>query len=201
MDANGSIADPAAVAADVHRLRAQVRADRQTVTAPMVIFGALILLHAVVTVASTATALRHLVLLVYWPLAGAVGLLLLWRHAHRLAAREGVGEGRRSYKPIALGYLVSLPVIAVLFIPVLLLGVFAPLLWPAVIFTAIRVRQRSPELRTVATILYAGGLTQGLLTLVLSQVDLVAGWSVLGVEAALGCGLLVAAFLLARRAR
>src|SRR3569833_3040251 len=107
---------------DLQRLRERVRVDRRTVSAPLLVFGVLVLGHTaielLVGLASSGPSPRHLTALVYWPLAGVVGPLALWLHAHRIAVREGVGEGPRSYRPVALGSLVSLPIIAIELNPV-----------------------------------------------------------------------------------
>lgn len=191
--------DPAALAADVRRLREQVRADRRTVTAPLVVFGTLILCHTGLSALAAAVAgsgARHVTVLLYWPLAGAIGLFALWNHAHRLSVREGVGEGPRSYRPITLGYVVSLPVIAVLFIPVLFVGVFASLAWPAAILAAVAVRQRSGALKAVAGGLAGAGLIQGVLAAMQSGSGSGGAWAALGLEAAAGLALLIGAALL-----
>ncbi|GAB7044049.1 MULTISPECIES: hypothetical protein [Catenuloplanes] len=183
-------ADPAAILADVHRLRERVRTDRRTVTAPLLTFGVLILAHApVIGLVSAATAgSRHLVSLLFWPLAGALGLGALWWQAHRIATRDGVGEGRRSYRPITLGYLVSLPLLALLFIPAFLVGVFAPLAWPAAILYAIARRQHNQALhRTSTALALAAGaqilLAVGALTTAWIAVDAAAGLALVAVAA------------------
>jgi fucose permease len=188
---------------DVQLLREQVRADRRTVTAPLVVFGILILGHVVVSTlvaAATGPAGNHLTRLVYWPLAGAVGLAALWIHAHRVAVRDGVGEGPRSYKPVTLGYVVSLPVIALLFIPVLFIGVFASLAWPAAVLLAIGIRQHSTTLKSVAKWLAAAGVLEALLAALSSVAADAAGWVIIGLEAAAGLALVTGALLKARRA-
>jgi hypothetical protein len=199
-----NINDPAAVVADVQRLRERVRADRRTITAPVLVFGFLIVLHvaARAAVASAAgQAATHLTLLVYWPLAGAAGLLVLWNHAHRLAMREGVGDGPRSYRPITLGYVVSLPLIALLFIPALFIGVWASLVWPAVILAAVAVRQRSRVLKGVAQGLGVAGAVQGVLALLEAGTWPGATWAAAGLETAVGLGLTAGALVAAWRAR
>jgi hypothetical protein len=196
-----NITDPADFAADVQRLRERVRADRRTVAAPVLVFGLLIVIHLATGAAAAAAAgqaATHLTFLVYWPVAGAVGLLVLWNHAHRLAIREGVGEGPRSYRPITLGYVVSLPLIALLFIPALFIGVWASLAWPAVILAAVAVRQRSRVLMGVAQGLGVAAVVQGVLAL-LAQSG--AAWAALGLEAAVGLGLVAGALVTARRTR
>jgi hypothetical protein len=193
--------DPAAVAADVHRLRERVRADRHTVTAPLVVFGVLVLGHAVLAglAGLGGPVASHLIGLLYWPLAGAAGLFALWNHAHRLAVRDGVGEGPRSYRPVTIGYVVSLPVLAVLFIPAFFVGVFAPLVWPAAVLTAIGMRQHSKALRRVATLLAAAGAVQLLVLLARTGSGAVYGWAALGLELVVGLAMILGARVLARR--
>ena len=188
---------------DLQRLRERVRVDRRTVSAPLLVFGVLVLAHTgievLVAMASSGPSPRHLTALVYWPLAGVVGLLALWLHAHRVAVREGVGEGPRSYRPVALGYLVSLPIIAILLIPALFVGVFAPLVWPAAIFLAIGVRQHNQTLKSIAKALCALGLVQGLL--VLASTTVAGAWVMLGVEVAAGLGLVAGAVVAAQQTK
>lgn len=193
---------PAEVAADVDRLRQRVRADRQAVSAPLVVFGALVLGHAVLatTVGLAGAVASHLVGLLYWPVAGAAGLVALWSHARRIAERDGVGEGPRSYRPVTLGYVVSLPLIAIFFLPALFVGVFAPLVWPAAVLFAVAVRQHSRALKRVATGLAATGAVQVLVIAVLSGYGAVAGWTVVGLELAAGLAMVIGARFAARRA-
>lgn len=184
--------------ADLDGLRARVRADRRTVTAPLLVLGAAVVLHAVAWIVSSGAAPRHLVLLFYWPLAGAAVLFALWAHANRLARRDGVGGGPRSYRPVAVGYLVSLPVLALLFIPAYILGVFGPLLWPAAILWAVAARQHSPTLRAVAKGLAMVGTAQLLLALIGSAArGSATGWVSYSLDVLAGLGLLA---LGARRA-
>ncbi|WP_045747511.1 hypothetical protein [Actinoplanes rectilineatus] len=138
---------------------------------------------------------RHLSLLLFWPLAGAVGLFALWLHGRRIAARDGIGEGSRSYRPIALGYLVSVPVLALTFVPAFLAGAFAPLVWPAAILLAAAIRQHSAALRRAATLVAADGLLQGLLVLIAWSTGsgTVIGRLSLGVDLLVAIGMLIAA--------
>jgi hypothetical protein len=188
---------------DLDQLREKVRADRRTVTAPLVVFGLLGVLHAAVWVAAVTPASRHLGLLLFWPLASAAGLFALWLHARRIAERQGVGEGLRSYRPIAIGYLVSLPLLAVLFVPAFIVGVFAPLVWPAAVLWAAAIRQRSAELRRAAKLLCAAGIVQGLLVTFASGTGagMVLSWLSVGVDLLAAVGMLIAAKLTAGRAR
>jgi hypothetical protein len=188
---------------DVRRLREQVRADRRTVRAPLVVVGVLILGHVALSLVAAATgpAGNHLTRLVYWPVAGAIGLAVLWIHAHRVAVRDGVGEGPRSYRPVTLGYLISLPVIALLLVPVLFLGVFASLVWPAAILLAIGIRQHSDELKTVAKGLALAGIIEGVLAALSTVVGDAAGWAIIALEAVAGLVLVAGALVKARRAR
>lgn len=187
---------------DLDLLREHVRADRRTVTAPLVAFGLLIIGHVILSTlvaAATGPAGNHLTRLVYWPIAGALGLAALWAHAHRIAVRDGVGEGPRSYKPVTLGYLISLPVIALLFIPLLLLGVWASLMWPAAILFAIGLRQRNQALKGVAKWLAAAGVVEGLLAALSLTLGDGAGWAVIVLQAVAGAALVIGALAKARR--
>jgi hypothetical protein len=186
---------------DIERLRERVRADRRTVTAPLIVFGGLILVHAVLALlaSSAGAGSRHLIALSYWPLAGAAGLLLLWIHAHRLAEREGVGEGPRSYRPLTFGYLVSLPLLALFLLPAFFLGVWAPVVWPAAILFAVGVRQRNQTLKKVGKGLAAAGAVQLLLVLVAAAAGAGAAWAAFAVGPVAGLALIAAAFLMQRR--
>lgn len=174
------------LAQEMSRLRQRVRSDRRTVTAPLVTFGALIVGHLalVMLVAAVSGApSQHLTGLLYWPVAGAVGLVALWLHARRVAARDGVGEGPRSYGPVTLGYVVSVPVLAVLFVPVLFAGIYAPLVWPAAVLAAAGVRQRSRVLRRIAEgLAFLGGL-QAIANLIGQP------WIAIGIEGVAGLAL------------
>src|SRR4051812_13451668 len=115
---------------DLDDLRARVRADRRTVAAPLLAFGLLTIGNvAATTLAALAgsAALTHSTALFYWPVATAVALLALWWYSRRLTVHKGVGPGDRPIRTIATGYLVALPVLVVLFVPLLFIGVFAPL--------------------------------------------------------------------------
>jgi hypothetical protein len=180
---------------DLDRLREQVRTDRRTVTAPLAVFGLLGVVHAVVWIATVTPASRHLGLFLFWPLACAAGLFALWMQARRIAERQGVGEGQRSYRPIAIGYLISLPLLAILFVPAFFVGVFAPLVWPAAVLWAAAIRQRSAELRRAAKLVGAAGLVQGLLVAVAWGTDagVALGWLSVGVDLLAALGMLIAA--------
>lgn len=188
---------------DLDRLRETVRTNRRTVTAPLVVFGLLGVLHAAAWIAAVTPAARHAGLSFFWPLGSAAGLFALWLHARRIAERQGVGEGPRSYRPIAIGYLVSLPLLAVLFVPALFVGVFAPLVWPAVVLWAAAIRQHSAELRRAAKLLAAAGLVQGLLVMVAwgTGAGIALGWLSVGVDLLAAVGMLIAARLTAGRDR
>lgn len=173
-------------AAEMSALRERVRNDRGTVSAPLLVFGALVLGHLTISAVPGASP-RHLAALMYWPLAGALGLLLLWLHARRVATRDGVGDGPRSYGPVTLGYVVSVPVLAVLFVPVLFVGVFAPLVWPAAVLTAAGVRQRHRGLRRVAEALAFAGALQALAAAIGQP------WLWFALDAAAGLALVVGA--------
>lgn len=128
----------------------------------MLAFGALIVGYAAIgsLYASQLYAEgRHLTLLLYWPLATTVGLVALWWSARRRANQDGVGEGRRTYRSATRAYLVTLVLIVVLFLPVVFIGVFTPLIWPAAVLVAVASWQRNRLLGTWgAAIGVAGGL-------------------------------------------
>ena len=183
---------------DLDDLRARVRADRRTVSAPLLVFGALVLIHAValllLATATSSAGARHSVLFVYWPLAGAVGVLALSRHARRVAERDGVGGGPRSYRKLTVGYFVSLPLIVVLILPVFVFGILGSLLWPAMMLAAVAARQHNRTLRWAAgAVALAGGLE---FFLDLGAVN----WAPLALEVLTGAGLLIGSAVAARRA-
>ncbi|TQS40411.1 hypothetical protein [Cryptosporangium phraense] len=180
-------------------LRAQVRSDRRTVVAPLVVFGVLVLANSAVMLLGGAAA-RHVSALLYWPVAGAIGLGVLWAYARRVASRDGVGEGPRSYRPVTLGYLVSLPVLALLFLPAFFVGVFGPLAWPGAILAAIGFRQRSTTLKRVAKWLAFGGAVQLLLVMISTAAGEAVAVAALGLGPLAGLTMLAAAFVLVRRA-
>lgn len=184
--------------ADLDRLRARVRADRRTVSAPLLVFGALILLHALALVllgvATDSAGARHSVLFVFWPVAGAVAVLALSRQARRIAERDGVGGGLRSYRQLTVGYFVSLPLIVLLILPVIVFGMIASLLWPAMMLAAVAKRQHNRTLRWAAVaVALAGGVE---FVLDLGAVD----WMPLIVEVLAGAGLLIGSVVATRRA-
>src|SRR5262245_23515141 len=124
---------------DLERLRAQVRADRRATSAPLLVFGGLVVGYAVAgpLLGGMGGGVRHPGLLVFWPVLSVIALLGLWMGSRRRAVRDGVGEGRPSYRTVTAGYVVAQVVIVVMFIPVLFVGVFLPLVWPAAVLTAI----------------------------------------------------------------
>src|SRR3569833_2948302 len=105
--------------ADLDQLRARVRADRRTVSAPLLVFGALILAHGVVLVllgvATNSAGARHSALFAFWPLAGAIAVRALSRQARRIAERGGVGGGPRNNRQLTEGNLESLQLFILLF--------------------------------------------------------------------------------------
>lgn len=135
-----STTDPARLVPELDRLRARVRADQRATSAPLVVFGVLILLYPVLDGPLTgplAAGGRHVALLAYWPVATAVGLVALWFAARHRARRDGVGAGRRDYGHATRRYLIALLLIVLLMLPVLFVGVFAPLVWPAAVLAAL----------------------------------------------------------------
>jgi hypothetical protein len=183
--------------ADLDQLRARVRADRRTVSAPLLVFGALILVHALALVllgATDSAGARHTVLFVFWPVAGAIAVLALSRQARRIAERDGVGGGPRSYRQLTVGYFVSLPLIVLLILPVIVFGMIASLLWPAMMLAAVAKRQHNRTLRWAAVaVALAGGVE---FVLDLGAVN----WVPLIVEVLAGAGLLIGSAVATRRA-
>jgi hypothetical protein len=183
--------------ADLDQLRARVRADRRTVSAPLLVFGALILVHALALVllgATDSAGARHSVLFVFWPVAGAIAVLALSRQARRIAERDGVGGGPRSYRQLTVGYFVSLPLIVLLILPVIVFGMIASLLWPAMMLAAVAKRQHNRTLRWAAVaVALAGGVE---FVLDLGAVN----WVPLIVEVLAGAGLLIGSAVATRRA-
>jgi hypothetical protein len=157
--------DPNQLLPDLDRLRARVRADQRATSAPMLAFGALIVGYAVVGglyAGQLQAAGRHLTLLLYWPPATTVGLLALWWSARRRAGQDGVGEGRRTYRSANRAYLVALVLLVALGIPVLFIGVFTPMVWPAAVLAGVAFWQRNRLLGNwAAAILVAGGAESG----------------------------------------
>lgn len=168
---------------------------------PLLVFSTLTLMHSALAAGVTAfgnPAPTHLSLLLYWPLAGAVGLSALWSYARRTSLQLGVGGGPYSYRPVALGYLISLPVIAVLFIPAFFVGMWASLLWPAAILTAIAVRQKNNALHGIAVGLVFLGAVQGLLV---APTWSPAVWVPIAIETAAALGLASTAVVMFHRGR
>jgi len=144
--------------------------------------------------ATSSAGARHSVLFVYWPLAGAVAVLALSRQARRIAERDGVGGGPRSYRQLTVGYFVSLPVIVLLIVPVLIFGILGSLLWPAMMLAAVAAKQHSRTLRWAAVAVAVAGVLEFFL-------DLAAvNWAPLTVEVLTGIGLLAGSVIAARRA-
>ncbi|GAA0506478.1 hypothetical protein Ade02nite_95350 [Paractinoplanes deccanensis] len=99
-----------------------------------------------------------------------------------MAARVGVGGGPRSHDVVTVGFVVSLPVLALMFVPVFFVGGhWATLVWPAAILTAIPVRQRNNVVYGVAVTLALTGLVQDLLAA--TPRGSTQGWAVLGLQA------------------
>lgn len=191
------------VQAEVRALRHRVRSDRRTVSLPLLVFGILTLINgALLTITATIpeSAGAKLTLLLYWPVAGAIGLVVLRNHARRLAARVGVGGGLRSYEAVTIGFVVSLPALALLFVPVFFVGGYwATLLWPAAILTAIALRQRNNVVYGVAVALALTGLVQGLLAA--TPRGSAEGWTALGLQVTAGLALILGGRVADRRAQ
>ncbi|CAN5232529.1 hypothetical protein BH11ACT1_BH11ACT1_16260 [soil metagenome] len=196
--------DPAQLLPDLDRLRARVRADQRATSAPMLVFGALIVAYAAIGglyAGQLHAGGRHLTLLVYWPLATMVGLVALWWSARRRAGQDGVGEGQHTYRSATRAYLVALALILVLFLPVLFIGVFIPLIWPAAVLLAIASWQRNRPLGSWGAAIGLVGGAEGMV--VLANPDLSPGWWWLQpvVYTALGLALVAGALVIRRRER
>ncbi|HEX7804703.1 MAG TPA: hypothetical protein VF413_00935 [Cellulomonas sp.] len=196
--------DPDQLLPDLDRLRARVRADQRATSVPMLVFGALIVAYAAiggVYAGQLHAEGRHLTLLVYWPLATMVGLVALWWSARRRAGQGGVGEGQRTYRSATRAYLVALAVILVLFLPVLFIGVFIPLIWPAAVLVVIAAWQRNRLLGTWGAAIGLVGGAEGLLVMANQDLGSVWGWLQPVVYVALGLALVVGGLVIRRRER
>jgi hypothetical protein len=196
--------EPSQLLPDLDRLRARVRADQRATSAPMLAFGALIVGYAAIGglyAGQLHAGGRHLTLLIYWPLATAVGLVALWWSARRRAGQDGVGEGRRTYRGATRAYLVALLLIVVLFLPVLFIGVFTPMIWPAAVLAAVAAWQRNRLLGIWAAAIGVAGGAEGVY--VIANQGLGSGWWWLQpvVYTALGLALLAAGLVIGRRER
>jgi hypothetical protein len=196
--------DPNQLLPDLDRLRARVRADQRATSAPMLAFGALIVGYAPIGglfAGQLHAEGRHLTVLLYWPLATTVGLVALWWSARRRAGQDGVGEGRRTYRSAIRAYLIALVLIVVLCIPVLFIGVFTPMVWPAAVLAAVASWQRNRLLGTwAAAIGVVGGLES---VYVIVNQGLSSGWWWLQpvVYAALGLAMVAGGLVIGRRER
>jgi len=196
--------DPRQVLPDLDRLRARVRADQRATSAPMLVFGALIVGYAAIggLIASQLHAGgRHLTLLLYWPLATMVGLVSLWWSARRRAGQAGVGEGQHTYRSATRAYVVALALVVVLFLPVLFIGVFTPLIWPAAVLVAVASWQRNRPLGTWGAVIGLLGGAESVV--VLANPNLGPGWWWLQpvVYTALGLALVVGGLVVRRGER
>jgi hypothetical protein len=189
---------------DLDRLRARVRGDQRITSAPMLVFGALIVLYALLgglAAGQLGAGGRHSTLLFFWPLATIAGLVALWRWERRRAARLGVGAGRHSYRTATKGYLVALAVIVVLGLPILFVGVFTPMIWPAAVLATLAGWHRDRVLGIWAgAIGVLGGAASFAL---LAQADVSERWWWLqaSVWAALGLALIVGGRVIGRGER
>lgn len=189
---------------DLNRLRTRVRAHQRATSAPMLVFGALIVAYAIIgglCAGQLGTGGRHRTLLVYWPLMTAVGLVALWWSARRRTRRDGVGEGRRTYRNATSRYLVALVLIVVLFLPVLFVGVFAPMVWPAAVLAAIASWQRKRLLGTWAAVIGVVGGAEAVYVIANQGLDAAWWWLQPVVYAVFGLALVVGGLLVGRRER
>jgi hypothetical protein len=184
---------------DLDRLRVRVRGAQRLVSDPLLTFGVLVTAYPllVLLVGSLGAGGRHLLGLAYWPLATAAGLGALWFTARRRTVRDGVGEGGHDYGTATRTYLVVLLIMVFGFLPALFVGVFMPLVWPALVLVALAVWQRSRPLYTwAAAVGIAGGITTVLLAAT-SQEDY--GWFWLPVHAAVGLVMIAGGLVIRRR--
>ncbi len=196
--------DPNQLLPDLDRLRARVRADQRATSAPMVAFGALIVGYAAIGglyAGQLRAEGRHLTLLLYWPLATTVGLVALWWSARRRAGQDGVGEGRRTYRSATRVYLVALVLIVVLCIPVLFIGVFTPMIWPAAVLAALASWQRNRLLGTWAAAIGVAGGAESVYVIANRGLSPAWWWLQPVVYTALGLALLGGGLVIGRRER
>jgi hypothetical protein len=104
--------DARALLADAERLRRRARGDRHASSVPLLIFGALTVVGALLALPALWPWGDW-----YWLLAGPAGFLAVGWWYRRQQARSGIGEGRGSY--------------AVAGVCTLLVFVLLPLLWIA----------------------------------------------------------------------
>jgi hypothetical protein len=197
-------ADPNQLLPDLDRLRARVRAGQRATSAPMLAFGALIVGYAAIGggyAGHLDAEGRHLILLLYWPLATIVGLAGLWWAARRRAGQDGVGEGRRTYRSATRGYLVALVLIVVLFIPVLFIGVFTPMVWPAAVLATLASWQRNRHLGTWAVAIGMAGGAEGVYVIANQGLGPTWWWLQPVVYTALGLALVAGGLVIGRRER
>jgi hypothetical protein len=191
---------------DLGRLRARVRADRRATSGPLLVFGGLVVGYAAVgpVLGDAGTGGRHLGLLVFWPVLTVGALLGLWWGSRRRAVRDGVGEGRPSYRTLTVGYVVAQVAIVVVFVPVLFVGVFLPLVWPGAVLAAIGVWQRNRVLALLgAATGVVGGLESAFFVVVVVRHDVPEAWAWVQslVYALAGLALLGAGVVARRRER
>jgi hypothetical protein len=196
--------DPDQLLPDLDRLRTRVRAGQRATSAPMLAFGALIVGYAAIGggyAGQLDAEGRHLTLLLYWPLATMVGLVGLWWSARRRAGRDGVGEGRRTYRSAIRGYLVALVVIVVLFIPVLFIGVFTPMVWPAAVLATLACWQRNRLLGAWAVAIGVAGGAESVYVIANQGLGPAWWWFAPVVYTVLGLALVGGGLVIGRRER
>jgi len=196
--------DPDELLPDLDRLRARVRADQRATSAPLLAFGALVLAYAAVVglfAGRLDAAGRHVTALLYWPLATTAGLIALWWWERRRAAVAGVGEGRRPYRRATRAYLVALVLIVVLFVPVLFIGVFTPLVWPAAVFAAIAAWRRDRLLGRWAAVIGVIGGADSVIVIAAQGFSADRWWVQPLVDAVLGLVLVAGGLVTGRRER
>lgn len=189
---------------DLLRLRGQVRADRRATSAPLLVFGGLVVGYAVAGpfLGTLGAGARHSALLVFWPVLTLFAMIGLWVESRRRAVRDGVGEGRPSYRTMTWGYVVAQVVIVVVLIPVLFVGVVLPLVWPAAVLTAIGAWQRNRLLSLLGVATGVVGVAGSLLvvsTVAHQGVPLGWAWAQSVVYALAGVALVMAGVVIRRR--
>jgi hypothetical protein len=103
--------DAEALLRDAERLRRRARGDRHASSVPLLVFGALTVLSAPLTL-PTLWPWGD----VYWMLAGPAGLLVTGWWYRRQQARSGVGAGRGSYTVAGVSVLLACVVLPLVWI-------------------------------------------------------------------------------------
>ncbi|GAA1589467.1 hypothetical protein GCM10009678_84750 [Actinomadura kijaniata] len=134
------------VVEDTERLRRRVRGDRHASSVPLLVFGGLTFIGAVLVSDPGSWD-------AYWLLAGPSGFLGTWLWYSRQESQTGVGRGRGSYLPLGVAVL-----LAVLFVP---LGFVAPIPAAGLGLAVIAIRQRNGHLGLWAVMFASIGWLEG----------------------------------------